>query len=311
MANLVQDGLRYNTKKAYTSAQKFYARFCHQFSLPLLPASQDQLLRFIAYAKQQGLSPATIHVYILGMVSLHHLNGFAPPATNSYRVKLAIRAINSQPSTSASRQPITYDLLHAMVQYLQKLNLCFPWISMVTLGFFGALRGAEYTATQASGTISAPLIHQVSFHRASGAWAMNYTIPVTKTTSSPVAVAIGCSGTSVCAVCSMLSYLNHRQLNSTLHPSSYLFTHGNGRPITKCQLNQVIKRVVSMLGLSASNFTTHSLRSGAASTASAAGFNEHEIQQLGHWTSQAYRTYIKNDYQHRYDFASRLASYHQ
>ena len=268
------------------------------------------MLRFIAHAKHIGLSPASIHVYISGVVSLHHMLGFQPPPTTSYKVRLAIRAINSQQITSNSRQPITYKILHSMVTCLHQLDLCYPWIAMLTLGFFGALRGAEYTAVpQSTGVLLAPFVHQVSFHRVGCAWAMVYSMPKTKTTTNSVRVPIGCSGTSVCAVCSMLQYMDHRQSTGTLHPDSYLFVDHNGRPISKCNLNQVIKRLSTKLGLG-NSYTTHSLRAGAATTASAAGFNEHEIQQLGHWASQAYTTYITPDYQHRYAFAKRLAALH-
>ena len=309
---LVQDGLRSNTKKAYSSAQRCYQAFCIQYSLPLLPATEEQLLRFIVHCKNNTLAPSTIQVYLAAVVSLHQINGYAPPPSSSYRVKLAIRAINSHSPPPSSRHPITYKILSAMLLRLQKDHQCLLWSSMLTLGFYGALRGVEYSGTVgASGTIQAPLVKQIEFHAHRDTWAFVFTIPKTKTTNHPVSVPIGCSGTPVCAVCLMIQYLSSRHISDSLHPSSFLFTDSSGRPVTKYQYNQVIKLLVKQIGLNPSHYTTHSLRSGSATAASVAGFTHTEIQQLGHWTSSAYVAYVAQNNQHRYDFASRLASYHK
>ena len=41
------------------------------------------------------------------------------------------------------------------------------------------------------------------------------------------------------------------------------------------------------------NYTLHSFRVGAASTATALGFPEYLLKALGRWSSDAYKVYIK------------------
>ena len=302
---LVYNGLRFNTHRTYRAAQRYYVSFCSAHQLPPLPATEQLLLRFVTYAHTKGLSAATIQVYLAGVASLHTLNGLPSPPTGAYRLKLALKALSSL-STTTKRAPITHDLLTYFISVLHSTSQHWLWQSMLTLGYFGALRGSEYTATYQSGTIFAPLVHQVSIVQLQSSYGIVYTLPRSKTTAKPIHVRIGCSGSDVCAVCSILHYFQYRWAIGTLHPESYLFVHPDGRPVTKHQLNVKIKQLSAMLGLPVSHYSTHSLRSGAATTASSSGFTPAEIKLLGHWTSEAYQHYIHTSHQHQFNFASRL-----
>jgi integrase len=57
----------------------------------------------------------------------------------------------------------------------------------------------------------------------------------------------------------------------------------------------IVKKYVEALGLDASHFAGHSLRSGLASSAAAAGASERSIMnQTGHRSTAMVRRYIKN-----------------
>ena len=181
--------------------------------------------------------------------------------------------------------------------------------ALLTFGFFGALRGSEYTATASgSGTISAPRLNNVQFLSVESKLSYKFTISKSKTSSKPIQVYVGCSGTEVCAVCALKDYLAYRSLNIGLHPESYLFCDSQGRPIHKDYLNKLIKQGMLALGLDSGLYSSHSLRSGAATTASQLGFNDADLKALGHWRSTAYLTYIHNSQQHRFNYSARLAS---
>ena len=252
-----------------------------------------------------GRAPSTITVYLSGISALHILNGHRAPDLSLPRIRLALKAVTQQSPGPSKKSPITYDLLSRIISVLPSNRLLYT--AMLTLGYYGALRGQEYTATTDTGTLNAPLIQHLSFTTFNSKPAMVFTIPVSKTTSKPIRVPIGCSTTHVCAVCSMLTYLHGRQA-SGLHPGAYLFVDEHGRPIHKQALNKVIKQAVSALGLNSALYTTHSLRSGAATTANQMGFSETEIQSLGHWASASYKEYITNLDTHSFSFAARLSS---
>ena len=210
-----------------------------------------------------------------------------------------------------SRAPITYQLLTYLIQSLPLGPTCALDRSLLTFGFYGALRGSEYTAAiSGTGQLSAPKLNQVQFVQVGDSIAYVYTMPTTKTTSQPISINVGCSGTYTCAPCLLRHYLFDRQCTLGLHPESYLFALPNGRPVTKDYLNKLIKTGMSALGIDKSLYSSHSLRSGAATTAGQTGFNEVEIKLLGHWSSSAYSTYVHNKHLNRFHFSSRLATQH-
>ena len=109
-------------------------------------------------------------------------------------------------------------------------------------------------------------------------------------------------------MCALSEYLQARAPLLGVHPDSYLFMDSTGRPVSKDQVNQVIKSAVTKLGLSPNNYTTHSLRSGAATTAGQLGFTEPEIKALGHWKSSAYSTYVHDTHLDSFTYSARLAT---
>ena len=301
-------GLRHSTHKTYLVGQRLYLQFCHDYSLQPLPTSDQLLLRFIAFAYSKKLSPSTISVYVSSVVSLHQLNGF-PALKLSYQVRLAQKAVADLGPSPIHRTPITLLLLQDIVSVLPMEGYRL-WCSVLSLAFFGALRGAEYSATfTTGGTICAPLLKHVAFIDLGNSLGIKFTLPKTKTTNKPIFVHIGCSSKYLCAVCMLRLYLAERDAVLGLHPESYLFMNSQGRPVTKDQVNAVIKSAVAKLGLDPKSYTTHSLRSGAATNASALGFTEPEIKALGHWSSTAYSAYIHDSHLDRYNYAARLAQH--
>ena len=104
----------------------------------------------------------------------------------------------------------------------------------------------------------------------------------------------------------MLDYVHEKFNTPSVSGMEPLF-HLNDLPITKSQVNTKIKALVTDLGLSAANYSTHSIRARAASTAAALGFQDWEIMRLGEWGSSAYRQYIRQLDSHVAGFSARIA----
>ena len=266
------------------------------------------ILRFLAYAHANHLSPASIRVYLSGLHSLHQLNGYPAPDMGSYRIKMALRAIKDRGQKPSQCLPLTFQLIQFIVpNLLGELNGEL-YAAMICFGFFEALRGAEYAGTYTNDEhLQAPTLDQVQFVRHNQELALIFTILQSKTKCQPVSVPMGCSGTPICAVCLLVRHLQIRAAVTSLHPKSYLFAFPDGRPVTKAQYNAVIKAQVRKLGLSDTGYSTHSLRAGAATTASAAGLSGEHIQALGHWSSNAYQTYVQHDFSTKFAYSRKLA----
>ena len=75
------------------------------------------------------------------------------------------------------------------------------------------------------------------------------------------------------------------------YPGGPLFAY-RGVPLTGRQFNLILKRCLYRAGLNPSLYASHSLRSGAATTAAEKGVPEWLIQKLGRWKSGCYKIYI-------------------
>lgn len=67
----------------------------------------------------------------------------------------------------------------------------------------------------------------------------------------------------------------------------------NGVPLTRATLVKELQVTLQQAGISASLYSGHSFRIGAATTAAKCGFEDSLIQTLGRWKSAAYKLYIK------------------
>ena len=201
-----------------------------------------------------------------------------------------------------------YQLLCELCKQADSLDMCVLWKAMLALGYYGALRGSEYTAVTENGNVQAPLVSDLRFTSHDNKVAMVFVIPKSKTKRSPIQVPIGCTNTQCCAVCYLVDYLAYRRTQGTLHQDSYLFVTSDGRPVTKMQYDGIIQHLVHKCGLHSQNYSSHSLRSGAATAAHQVGFTESQIKALGHWASSAYTGYIHHSHSQGFTMSHRLAT---
>ena len=257
---------------------------------------------------QNSCQQAQLHVICLVSRLCILCRDLPPPPVTSYRVKLAVKAIADAGPGVSKKAPIMYQLLLEMCNQLSTMDLCVLWRAMLALGYYGALRGSEYAATTQDGIVQAPLVSDLKFTSCENKPAMVYTIRRSKTQRAPIQVPIGCTSTECCAVCYMTEYLVYRRALGTLHPHSYLFVTNDGRPVSKLQLDGIIKQLVHKCGLHPSSYSAHSLRSGAATAAHQAGFTESQIKALGHWASSAYTGYIRQSNTQGFKMSHRLVN---
>lgn len=73
-----------------------------------------------------------------------------------------------------------------------------------------------------------------------------------------------------------------------------LFQFSNGQPVTRQFFQAQLHKALQAAGIDTSLFKTHSFRIGAATEAvTSLGLPDHEIQRLGRWSSNAFRSYIR------------------
>lgn len=67
---LLQAGLAPSTQRAYMAGKKKYLMFCLKTGAAPLPATEQKLIEFVAFAVNQGLKHQTIKCYLS---AVHHL----------------------------------------------------------------------------------------------------------------------------------------------------------------------------------------------------------------------------------------------
>ena len=184
-------------------------------------------------------------------------------------------------------KPITYSVLKQLKRCLQLERLLFSqdklmlW-SAFTLAYFGFLRVSEYT-TQSKEIKCAPLLlsdltlfpeHLI----------LSIRKDKTNQNGFPVCLKLRATLKSCCPVRACCKYF---VLRSNACRKSVCFTFNNGAVLTRQDVNFWLKKFLGC------NFSSHSFRIGAATSACLAGWSTDQIRLAGRWKSNAYIEYIQ------------------
>lgn len=288
-------GLADSSRRTYASGMKkfwsFYALFPDLFPSSPIPASEYQLMMFVSWLAQ-SLSPASVDVYLAAVRSYHIDWGFSDPTEKKPRLRRVLQGIHrSHVGSRAPRRPITRDLLCTIHRTLFRVDTGFDTVmfwSACSLAFYGFLRVSEFTSLPPFDPTRHLSPTDVEFLLGQSSPGLRIRIKTSKTDPFGVGhlLFIGASGNHLCPVAALRTYLTLR--GSSAGP---LFVWVDGTPLTAAQVNGFLREVLSRAGVSG-QFSSHSFRIGAATSAAAAGVPDHLIQTLGRWTSSAYLRYI-------------------
>ena len=92
----------------------------------------------------------------------------------------------------------------------------------------------------------------------------------------------------------MLEYYKLR-LSQGAASESPLLIDGDGKVLCRNKFLGYLRHILDSLGLNDARYCGHSFRIGAATSAAAAGVEDHLIQTLGRWSSNCYIRYIRTD----------------
>ena len=190
----------------------------------------------------------------------------------------------ASPSLSSPSDPThpvsdTISAFPGCVRPLHVLGCC-------SLAFFGFLRVSEFTC---SGPFDPRLHLSLSdvWFDPSGSIRLLIKSSKTDPCRRGVILSIGPSGNSLCPVSALRHYLQLRGF-----VPGPLFVSSHGCPLSPFLVNSWLRSILATVGI-AGNYSSHSFRNGAATSAAAAGVPDHLIKTLGRWSSNAYQPYIR------------------
>ena len=284
---LLAQGLAPSTRRVYAAGQRAYFQFCSSFSLPYFPSSEWLLMLFATWlAQTRKLAPSSVSSYIAAIRSWHIDLGAPDPTSGATRLARLLRGIRrSRTSPAFIRLPITNRLMLVLQSALAVplFDHIMFWAACCT-AFFGFLRVSEFTCSG----VFVPGRH-LGFDDIDWDAAGHYRLFLHTSKTDPFhhgcTILLGPSGHQVCPVAAMSRYLAIR--GSTPGP---LFICANGTPLSPSMVNAWLRsKGAGVLG----NYSSHSFRIGAATSAALAGVPDHVIKILGRWSSDCYVRYIR------------------
>ncbi|XP_071169413.1 uncharacterized protein [Mytilus edulis] len=305
-----------STRKTYNSGFLCFNTFMamtnqnHINSVPII--DEDCLIYFVTYCKNSlKLAHATIKVYLAGIRHNYLRIGHPDPLTNCARLECILRGIKkSQNNVKQKRLPITSQILKQLCCML-KQGVFSPFVDLMlqcsfNLAFFGFLRCGEFTYSSKIARQDTLLIQNIDLDIKEPKSVLtgptpfqNFTVHLNSSKCDPFREGINITifeNDIFNPVDLMRRYLQVRK-NYGARPDSYLFVHDeyNNAPLSRDTFISLLRESLFRLGYNDSKFCGHSFRIGAATSAAAAGVEDHIIQTLGRWSSDCYIRYIRTD----------------
>ena len=207
-------------------------------------------------------------------------HGFPDPLSDALQLRRLLRGIKRLKGASRdSRLPITPSILrrfHCLL-HLAHYDHIMLWAAIL-VAFFGFLRSSELLALQ----------HEDILRRPEG-----YHIIIKASKTDPfrhgATVKLTSSGDNTLCAVTALDHL----LAVSPSRQGLVFHFENRTPLNRRHLNTLIRELATRTGICPRQYSSHSFRIGAASTAAAAGLPDWRIQALGRWSSNCYQRYIR------------------
>ena len=291
------------TASAYNSALQAFHTFI-KFYQPYAPIgqlpdiSEDLIIKFVTHCSQNlNLKWSTIKLYVSGL-RFHYIKaGINSPFSNMDRLHYIMSAIRRKQGYAASsnRYPITFPILYSMCSLL-KAGVFSPYTDImltcvIQLAFFGFLRCGEFTVLSSQDYDKCIRIQDIWFNSDHSGFILHLRNSKTDPFHKGVDIHIF-ANKYLCPVSTMRKFIQIRTRHGS-DVTSPLFMEYNNTVLTRSAFISYLRHMLTRLGKDDSAYCGHSFRIGAATSAAAAGVEDHLIQTMGRWSSDCYVRYIK------------------
>jgi hypothetical protein len=281
------------TKRTYKSQAQCYLKFCLNFGLSPVPASQETLITYCSYLART-LSSSSVPAY-MNVVRLMHLEaGYPNPLCDNWELASLQRGISrllGKPPKQKS--PITVHILLGLYSTLESTASDSAFWAACLIAFYGFMRKSTLlpsTDSLSSGKfISRGDVLKLSLTSFSVRIRQSKTIQFGQRIL--VLPYVASPDMRLCPVRSLLKHLG----SSKLPPEKPLFNFVSNSGETVFSHAFFIKRLKSGLirsGNSASDISCHSFRRGGATLGFSVGLSATDIKLRGDWKSSAYERYL-------------------
>lgn len=244
-------------------------------------------LSFLSFLIQSNLSPASIGKILAGVSFFLKFAGL-PALTSFFQVTQVLKGLKKSRPSLDNRRPISIPILIDLLQILQDVcssnfeSLLFK--AAFSIAFFGALRLGEFTAANRNAFSFLRFSH-VQFDVGS------VRLFLSRSKSSQVGQWFSLSSSPNEAICPVFHVRNYLLVRPLSNDS--FFIHEDLSSLTRYQFSAVLASCLKRLNLSGYQFSSHSFRIGAATTADSIGFSESKVKKVDRWGSNRYKLYVR------------------
>jgi len=284
-SEFIQQSKAANTVRAYRSDWTHFQCWCKAHGQLSLPATPETVALYVTdLASTRKTSTLTRRISAISQA--HQIAGFETP-TKSSQVRLVLAGIRRTKGTAqTAKAPVLVDDLKRMIARLPGNLLGVRDRALLLIGFCGAFRRSELVALDAA---DAAVTRD----------GLVVTIRRSKTDQEGEGRKIGipyASHLETCPVRSLQDWLGKSGITEgpLFRPIDRFGKMASAR-LSAAAVAEIVKKYAAAVGLDATDFAGHSLRSGLATSAAAAGASEGSImKQTGHRSVNTVRRYIRD-----------------
>ena len=281
-----------NTLSVRNSQWSKLIKFCSDINERPLPASHETVGRFLVWLGRSS-KYSTINNYLSAIISLHWFYGYNPEFRDSFFLKMILKGLKMRlGDTVAQMQSLSVRHLgdmYASLDISSEYNETM-WTIMI-VSFRSLLRKSNLVPTTKFDERHVLKRSDVLFHN----WGITLLVPSTKTLQcAEYILEIPIYYVSDKRFCAASALLHH----FALHPapaSSVMFLKrpSNGLvPVMYRDLLDLIKKLVTRIGLDSSKHGCHSLRRSGAGFLHSINVPLQDIMSMGDWRSLSVLDYL-------------------
>jgi site-specific recombinase XerD len=272
------------TRKAYATDFRLFKAWCDRKGAQALPAAPETVAAFLAAEAAAGVRPSTLGRRVAAIRYAHKLARLITP-TDAEGVKATLRGIRrSVGSARVRKAPALAERVRAMIAASPDTLTGKRDRALILLGFAGAFRRSELVALDVADIEESDA-------------GLRVTIRQSKTDQDAEGATIAIArGAFACPVRALREWLDAAGIESgALFRSVNKAGRVAATRLTDRSVANIVKAMAGGVGLDASTFSGHSLRSGFLTSAAANGANVFKMMDVSrHKSVDTLRGYVRD-----------------
>ena len=237
------------------------------------------------------IKPSSVRQYLNIVRLLHVENGYVNPLQDNWKLKSTLRGIDRIHGSPIIRKaPITPDLLLKMKSHLTESVLDINFWATCLLLFFGMLRKSNVMPDNAASFSKDKQFIRSDFNFES--LCIFVRVKWSKTIQNKeraYVIRLPFLGTSLCPVLAISKAFIRCPLSDD---SPAIVSSSSGTPMTSGLFIKKLKQCMSLCGVNAVSYSSHSFRRGSATWALSSGIPGEIVKIMGDWKSSVYLDYL-------------------